>query len=489
MNDTIDRPYTGNAAILYNGQHSSVDEQAEAMRQRILAYPDTVGASKSGTTYYISYNGDDAADGISPETAWRTTNALREQPELLKSGDVVLFERGGVYRGQIVLCAGVSYAAYGEGPKPCIYGGPRNYNDPTLWQATKIPNVWKLDTKGLADVGNIVMDHGVHCAKKTLNINQLIEDFCLYCDVENEVTYFYHSAGNPAECYSDIEISPAGCLLHAALGNNTDITIENLCIKYTGAHGIGMARDTDNITVRGCEIGWIGGSYTKWGVLGNGFEVLDNCNNIVAEDNWIYQCYDAGLTHQSANPNGNLEQHIYYRNNLIEYCNYNIEYFVNRDHGMIKDSVYEGNILRLAGYGFGTQWRVESEDSATANINGWRKPMPSENFIIRGNIFDTSSRYLLTSTHVNNDLGPTVVGNIWVQHNYPTSAVALQIDNKTDGWAQGPYTLWARTKEEMEENVRKIDSAPVEIRFEEKEFSEVRTSRRIEKDEIKYVTI
>ena len=149
MNKQIDKPYTGNAALLYNGQHSSVDEQAEAMRQRILAYPDKVGPSKSGTTYYISYKGDDANDGTSPTTAWRTTDHLRDDPNPLKHGDVVLFERGGIYRRRFELTAGVSYAAYGEGPKPCIYGGPRNYNDPALWEKSDIPNVWKVETKGL----------------------------------------------------------------------------------------------------------------------------------------------------------------------------------------------------------------------------------------------------------------------------------------------------------------------------------------------------
>ena len=489
MNKTIDKPYTGNAAILYNEQHSSIDEQAEAMRQRILAYPDKVGPSKNGTTYYISFNGNDENNGTSPETAWRTTDALREQPDLLKHGDVVLFERGGVYRKRFNLVAGVSYAAYGEGPKPCIYGGPRNYNDPALWEKSDIPNVWKVDTKGLGDVGNFVFDYGVHCAKKTLNLNHLTEDFRLYCDNENEITYLYHSAGNPGECYGDIELSPAGSLLSAPFGNNTDITLENLCLKYTGAHGIGMARDTDNITVRGCEIGWIGGSYTNWGVLGNGFEVLDNCNNIVAEDNWIYQCYDAGLTHQSGHPSGTMEQNIFYRNNLIEYCSYNIEYFVNSTYGKVKDSVYEGNILRFSGYGFGSLWRVESEDSATANINGWRRPMPCENFIIRNNILDTAGRYQLTSKHTNNEFGPTVTGNTWILDNQPDSAVALQIDNRTEGWVQRDYTLWARSKEEAEENVRKVDSAPKEIRYEEKDVLVERVSYRIEKDEIKIANI
>ena len=41
----------------------------------------------------------------------------------IKAGDAVLLKRGDIFRGNLVSAkSGVSYGAYGEGDKPCIYG-------------------------------------------------------------------------------------------------------------------------------------------------------------------------------------------------------------------------------------------------------------------------------------------------------------------------------------------------------------------------------
>ena len=65
-----DEPVTYNTAILYNEQHSSYDKKAEARRQEILDMTDTVKPSTIGATYYVSINGDDNNDGLTPDTAW-----------------------------------------------------------------------------------------------------------------------------------------------------------------------------------------------------------------------------------------------------------------------------------------------------------------------------------------------------------------------------------------------------------------------------------
>ena len=50
------------------------------------------GETYTGTAYYVSNSGDDANDGLSPETAWATIDRLNAQP--LQYGDAVFFERG-----------------------------------------------------------------------------------------------------------------------------------------------------------------------------------------------------------------------------------------------------------------------------------------------------------------------------------------------------------------------------------------------------------
>ena len=96
-----EKPITIDTSILYNEMHSESDPQAAAMKQAVLNAKDEVKPSKTGTTYYVSFKGNDKNDGKSMATAWRTAQRVREEADKFKSGDVVLFERGGVYRGTI----------------------------------------------------------------------------------------------------------------------------------------------------------------------------------------------------------------------------------------------------------------------------------------------------------------------------------------------------------------------------------------------------
>ena len=74
-----------------------------------------------------------------------------------------------------------------------------------------------------------------------------------------------------------------------------DITVDNLCLKYTGVHGVG-AGTVNDLTVQNCEFGWIGGSVQ--GVLGsnkyetrfgNAVEIYGGCENYTVQNNYIYQ--------------------------------------------------------------------------------------------------------------------------------------------------------------------------------------------------------
>ena len=76
--------------------------------------------------YYISPNGNDANDGLSPATAWRTLGKLRSAT--LKEGYPVLLERGNTFRETLhVARAGskntpFAISAYGEGANPIVSG-------------------------------------------------------------------------------------------------------------------------------------------------------------------------------------------------------------------------------------------------------------------------------------------------------------------------------------------------------------------------------
>lgn len=457
----VDAPLSINTALLYSEQHSSYDDKAESRRQEILNTEDTIQPSESGTTYYISYKGDDNNDGKSQETAWRSAANIGIKGSDIKEGDVVLFERGGLYRGYFILTSGVSYGAYGEGCKPTIYGSLRDYAYPELWEKTDVENVWKMDVEGLTDIGNIVFDHGVKCGMKILD-DKLHSDGDFYHDVDEGILYLYMKDGNPGDLYYDIEICTNDHIMEG-LSNTHDIKIENLCLKYTGAHGICFRGGSKNITVTGCEIGYIGGSMLNGMNVryGNGFEVVDNCENIVVRDCWIYECFDAGVTHQSSYEPGCVQKDIDFSDNLIEYCSYNIEYYVSQTNGRMENITYANNILRFAGYGFGSINRIGGNTSVIANICNYVRTMPSENFVIKDNVMDSPLYYQMTVGYPNDPekaSGPEVFNNTYIQKE---DLVAIY---KIGGSIQ--KTLYAKSLDELEESISRIDSAPASIKFE-----------------------
>ena len=417
-------------------------------------------ANTGGRIFYVSEKGNDEKDGLTPESAWKTIKRVNADAGEVAYGDTVLFERGGIYRGSTKLISGVTYGSYGQGEKPCLYGSLRNYAEESLWEATSTEHIWKLNVGTMKDIGNLVFDHGKAWAMKRLEMT-LSEDFDFWHDQEGQELYLYSSTGNPGLVYEDIEVCSNDHIMYGPTQYMKDILIENLCLKYPGAHGICFRHGSKNITVRNCEIGYIGGSMLDETVrYGNGFEVVDGCCDILVENNWVYQCYDAGITHQSSFQPGCVQENIVFRGNLIEYCNYNIEYYVSEENGIIEDTVYENNILRYAGFGFGSENRIGSDTSVLSHICCYSRMMPSKNFIIRNNVLDTSLRFL-TAIGCTNDkegLGPTMVGNHYIQSSNQEGNVEL-----IKLWEQERkerVAISIRSQEEMESVVSRIDMKP-----------------------------
>ena len=115
---------------------------------------------EGANVYYVSADGDDANDGLSPETPIKTLSKLNTLG--IRIGSYVLFRRGDTFRGQIITRSGVTYSAYGEGAKPNIYGWDKNSADPALWSKTDTPNVWVYAETVEQDVGNIIFNGETH---------------------------------------------------------------------------------------------------------------------------------------------------------------------------------------------------------------------------------------------------------------------------------------------------------------------------------------
>ena len=456
-----EQPITYNTAVLYNEQHSSIDATAEAKRLEVVNAPDTI--KPEGVTVYISYKGDDDNDGLTPETAFATAAPLS-----YTDADVVLFERGGVYRGQVKLSSNTKYGAYGTGYKPTIYSGEQNLADPDLWRQTSEPNIWAVRVGGATDIGNIIFDHGKQCGTKMLDTyKNLTENFDFYHHLENGVLYLYYTEGNPAEDFDSIEVA-YGHLVRGGL-NAKNIVIENLCIKYAGLHGISFREGADNITIRGCEIGYIGGSLddTGYGRLGNGIEFVNSYSNTLVENCWIYQCYDTGYTFQNCSGEYRLEDNMKVYNNLLEYSTMNIEIFTGKFEAAKKPNVtnisIKNNIIRFGGYGWGFKNRIGSNNLISSNINLYKgngnAKYSCTNFVIEDNIFDGSYYALLDIGWPNVDgWGPTIRNNTYIQKN-DNKQYAVWVKG-TDDTQNGGLHLEATDQKTFEESIRKADLSP-----------------------------
>ncbi|HEY9343627.1 MAG TPA: hypothetical protein VIQ23_18770, partial [Hanamia sp.] len=61
------------------------------------------GLSANATDYYVSANGNDANNGTSTSTPWRTLNKVNSYFSSLQPGDRVLLNRGDVFYGSITV--------------------------------------------------------------------------------------------------------------------------------------------------------------------------------------------------------------------------------------------------------------------------------------------------------------------------------------------------------------------------------------------------
>ena len=300
-------------------------DEARARRDEILNSETEIvkgdtfipGETYTGTAYYISNSGDDANDGLSPETAWATIDRLNVEP--LQYGDAVFFERGSVWRAaQVYTKPGVTYSAYGEGEKPGLYGSVENGGGAEKWmlwhEGSDGSKIW-VYYKPMLDCGSIALNDDLGAIKvqgfwngeyfqamsdmwntdQTQEatdlqsampefdpVEQLTENLTFFCDASSGLPdtlpiylsgwydtggepycltadgplYLRCDEGNPGELYPEMEfLSP-----YAPLdGVEDDVVIDNLSVLYTGRNILSVSPECEGVLVQNCELGWGGG--------------------------------------------------------------------------------------------------------------------------------------------------------------------------------------------------------------------------------------
>ena len=429
-------------SIDYDEFVEPLNEEFEERVNEILNSESEWSVSGSNKVYYVSPNGNDSNDGLSPDRPWKTTSKIRKAG--LKNGDVVLFKRGGIWRGKFDSIAGVTYSAYGTGPKPAFYGSVDGA-DPSDWSEV-YDNVWQFTERtfdiATEDVGCIIFDEGEAYGARVLTnaegimmsvgmggltsngLEQWVRPAGSYADettLSHDLEYFLnpesgyvyvYSEENPGKRFYSVELSTKGNIIKAY--SNT--TFDNLCIKYGASHGIGLGT-ANNVTVRNCEVGWIGGAIQNYsndvtGRYGNGVEIYGAANNFKVYNNYVYECFDCGVTvqRQGSISSGSTIQMIdsLFYDNVIERCNSPIECWLTHPdeptadtYAYMNNVCFENNLLRRSGWGFGGYIHTKTDNNIFYG-GGKTNAVMINSFIRNNKIWDVRNLVILahpTSTN------------------------------------------------------------------------------------------
>ena len=422
-----------------------------------------------GYTYYVSNDGCDENNGMTPETPWKTLEKVGNTK--LFPGECVRFRRGDIFRGTLSCQAGVTYTGYGEGEKPRIYGWKCNLADPALWICVdETHHIWKY-AEQISDCGTLVFNGGQFHSRKLIpsyvqgrfvhrndeskpfdmatDMTQNLDIFCYFvgnqrirpergetfsvpnvqdgCDGD---LYLRCDDGNPGNVFHDIEAVTWNV---AVTGNgNPQVHIDNLCLKYAKFGVSGGYPHVIGLHITNCEIGWIGGniqnytgedpnypqgthgSVTRYG---NGIEIYGGCEDYLVSNCYVYQVYDAGMSHQvSTYGRRYVMRNIRYVDNLIEKCVYGIEYFLEKIQGgedsYMEDIQMSGNIICDSGYGWGQQ---RHNIHTPAHIKGWSYANTAFNYRIHDNIMGRAGYRMIHLVAKEKESCPKMWNNTYIQ--------------------------------------------------------------------------
>lgn len=400
---------TGRAPVKGNAERlpEAMRQSAGAYLNEVVAKHDAVAVAagaQSRTFHVDAERGSDTHDGLSPESAWRSLGKVNTAP--LAPGDRVLFRRGQTWRGQLIPHSGnaggvVTYGAFGEGPKPVLLGSAAA-DQPEDWQpagdgiwATVPSRLDRQNNQAIAlsvDVGNVIFDGG-----KTVGVKKWSE-----ADLRRAGDFYYdprshqvklRSEANPAIRHQSIELALTRHIINQ--GGRGYVTYENLDLRYGAAHGIGGG-NTHHITVRGCDLSYIGGGHqhTPPGGrpvrYGNGIEFWSDARDCLVEDCRLWEIYDAALTNQGSGTN--VQENITYRNNVVWNSEYSFEYWNRGPASRTRDIVFEHNTCVDAGHGWGHDQRP---DPNGRHLMFYNNSAATTNVVIRNNIFCNATDSLL----------------------------------------------------------------------------------------------
>lgn len=360
---------------------SDYGEPAEAakMREKILGSETEIvkadtyipGKTYTGKAYYVSNNGNDEKDGLSPETAWATldriNNSIAHDEVPIESGDAIFFERGGFWRGHIMIwwASDLTISAYGEGEKPIITSSPESGADAEKWELVHEgengEKIWKF-YREMTDTGMVVLNDEMSAWRVTprwtgsewlnsdgtpfdvkTDLTKNLDYFVDIGDLMQGTTEFNDYQGHPYPSYGALHLrcdegNPGTVFERVEFGSiavdpNTSTyinspfsleggpTLDNICVKY---YPMGGSGNPNNGAVQNCEFAWGGGcvqfihdGYIT-GRMGDALfgAWLENC---VVRNNYFHDLFSAAMIIEGSieHGDGGPSRDIIFADNLV----------------------------------------------------------------------------------------------------------------------------------------------------------------------------
>ncbi len=266
------------------------------------------------------------------------------------------------------------------------------------------------------DVGNIIFNHGKYTKLHRCGIKKWSKDDCkapgdYWYNAQNRRVYLRFD-GNPGQELDSIELALRATMFDQ--GGKSDIVYENLALAYGAAHGFGGG-STKRITIRSCDIYYIGGGHQfthpngRPVRFGNGIEFWGNCDQNLVEKCRLWEIYDAALTNQGREDS---ETNVIYRKNLIWNSEYSFEYW----NAKYTDNIlFEDNVCLDSGFGWAHDQRP---DPNGAHLMFYQNKAQTKNFVVRNNVFSNSTEVCIRMENDWRD-GLTLEGNKYYQAEKP----------------------------------------------------------------------
>lgn len=282
-------------------------------------------------TFYVSNAGNDANNGLTQMTTWRTLSKVTSF--ILLPGDTVLLRRGDMWREQLILQESgtasqrIVIGAYGQGARPIINAA----NIKTGWTQFNT-NVWSNTSTGVVSRrAMVIVDTTIY--RRVNSIAELTPN-----------TYWINTAPTPDSVY--IYGNPTGKVVQMSQRDNgiytnqstilKYCTIQDIEVRYASGHGIYLEGSGLNsqtpcyVTILRCH------AYANrlTGIAsydGHAFDTIDSCissfngNGIYswgADNQTVRNCYTFESIHYPGSDftDGGGIQNFQGKNWLVENC-------------------------------------------------------------------------------------------------------------------------------------------------------------------------